>query len=306
MSITDFKLEPSDFTWIADDMCRPECIVAEPDDTLWVSDSRATLMRIDPDGTKTLVGSMRGEPNGFAMEADGSFLLGNIGDKRFYKVNQDGTHQVILDSWAGAPLGSANFAYEDDHGRMWLTISTTVEPRSLSVHGDIPDGYILCRTDGQWKLAASGFRFTNEVRLWDDYLYVAETAKGRVVRLKVAPSGDLGPIETFGPDPLFPGAKIDGITFDSAGNLWITEITRNAIIVLSPDAMAHTVFEDPQAATLSAPASLTFFGKDLRRVVVGSLRMTRLPVFTAPYPGQELAHWKRLSTTVHQPATPTR
>lgn len=297
MSIADFKLDPSDFSCIAEGMCRPECIVAEPDNTLWVSDSRAALMRIDPDGTKTLIGSMRGEPNGFAMEADGSFLLGNIGDGRFYKQNRDGTHDIVLDNWEGAPLGSANFAYEDPHGRMWVTISTTVEPRSRSVHGDIPDGYILCRTGGQWKLAAKGFRFTNEVRLWEDYLYVAETAKGRVVRLKVSPSGDLGPIETFGPDPLFAGAKIDGITFDAAGNLWVTEITRNAIIVLSRDGQAHTVFEDPEGITLVAPASLTFFGPDLRRVAVGSLRMSRLPEFTAPYPGQALAHWNR----IHRP-----
>jgi gluconolactonase len=252
------------------------------------------VIRIDPDGTKILVGSMRGEPNGFALERDGSFLLGNIGDGRFYRLNRDGSHEVVLDTWDGKPLGSANFAYQDDHGRMWLTVSTTVEPRSRSVHGDIPDGYILCRTGGQWRLAATGFRFTNEVRLWGDHLYLAETAKGRVVRLAVSASGALGPVETFGPDPLFVGAKIDGITFDAAGNLWVTEITRNAIIVLSPDGQAHTVFEDPQGVTLSKPASLTFFGPDLRRVAVGSLNMDRLPVFTAPYPGQVLPHWKRL------------
>ena len=102
-------------------------------------------------------------------------------------------------------------------------------------------------------------RFTNEVRVQDDYLYVAETARGRVVRLRI--HGDsLGAAEVYGPDPLFPGAKIDGITFDAAGNLWVTEITRNAILVLSPDAQAHTVFEDPEGKTLLMPTSITFAG----------------------------------------------
>jgi hypothetical protein len=38
-------------------------------------------------------------------------------------------------------------------------------------------------------------------------------------------------------------------------------------------------------------ASLTFFGADLRRVAIGSLRGTRLPVFDAPVAGLPMAHW---------------
>jgi gluconolactonase len=38
-------------------------------------------------------------------------------------------------------------------------------------------------------------------------------------------------------------------------------------------------------------ASLTFFGNDLRQVAIGSLRGTRLAVFTAPVAGLPMAHW---------------
>jgi gluconolactonase len=38
-------------------------------------------------------------------------------------------------------------------------------------------------------------------------------------------------------------------------------------------------------------ASLTFFGKDLRQVAIGSLRGTNLPTFTAPVAGLPMAHW---------------
>ena len=285
--IADFRLQPRDFRPVGRELSRPECIVAERDGTLWVSDNRAALMRIDPDGKQALVGSMRGAPNGFAMEADGSFLVANIEDGRFYRQQRDGQHEVVLDTWGGAPLGAANFACRDPQGRMWATVSTRTVPRANAVHALIPDGFILCRTDGKWRLAADGFCFTNEVRLLGEHLYVAETARGRVVRLKM--NGErLGPIEPYGPDPVFPGAKVDGITFDAAGNLWVTEITRHAIVVIAPDASAHTVFEDPEGKTLSMPTSITFAGPDLKSALVGSLKMDHLASFIAAVPGQPM------------------
>lgn len=283
-AIAGFRLQRSDFRPVGHDLSRPECIVAERDGTLWISDNRAALMRIDPDGRQTLVGSMRGAPNGFAMESDGSFLVANIEEGCFYRQHRDGRHERVLDTWENKPLGAANFAYRDPQGRMWATISTRTVPRSKAVHTDIPDGYVLCRIDGAWRLIAEGFCFTNELRVHGGHLYVAETAKGRVVRL--AMHGDaFGPPKAYGPDPLFPGAKIDGITFDSGGNLWVTEITRNALVVISPDARAHTVFEDPEGRTLLMPTSITFAGEDGRTALVGSLKMDRLAAFTAPVPG---------------------
>lgn len=279
--IETFKLQAGDFRTVGRDLSRPECIVAEADGTLWVSDNRAALTRISPDGAQTLVGSMRGAPNGFAMEADGSFLVANIEDGRFYRQARDGTHTVVLDTWDGAALGSANFAYLDPQGRMWATISTRTVPRANAVHNHIPDGFVLCREDGKWRFAAGGFCFTNEVRVLGDFLYVAETAKGRVVRLKIGTDRK----EPYGPDPVFPDAKIDGIVFDSAGNLWITEITRNALVVLDTKGKAHTVFEDPEGETLVLPTSITFAGKDRRTALVGSLKMDHLAAFLAPFPG---------------------
>lgn len=285
--IARFRLQARDFGRAGRDLSRPECIVAERDGTLWVSDNRAALMRIDPDGGQTLVGSMRGAPNGFAMEADGSFLVANIEDGRLYRQHRDGRHEVELEEWEGGPLGAVNFAYRDDLGRMWVTVSTRTVPRSRAVHALIPDGFVLCRSASRWRKAADGFCFTNEVRVRGEYLYVAETAKGCVTRLRL--NGDAtGAAEGYGPEPLFQGAKVDGITFDAAGNLWVTEITRNALIVISPAQEAHTVFEDPEGATLLMPTSITFTGPELRRALVGSLKMDHLAAFTAPFQGEPL------------------
>lgn len=277
MPIAGLRLAPQDFRCMGKDLSRPECIVADPDGTLWVSDNRGALTRIDPDGGQALVGSMKGAPNGFAREDDGSFLVANIEDGRFYRQWRDGHHEVVLESWDGKPLGSANFAGRGEQGRMWASISTRTVPRSQAVHANIPDGYVLCRTNGRWEFAAGGFCFTNEVRERAGWLYVAETAKGRVVRLPI--DGRNAAMQPYGPDPLFPGAKVDGITFDSAGNLWVTEITRNALVVILPDGRAQTVFADPDGKTLLMPTSITFVG---RTALVGSLKMDHLAAFDLP------------------------
>jgi gluconolactonase len=277
MPIAGFRLAARDFRRVGHDLSRPECIVADPDGTLWVSDNRGALTSIGRDGRQALVGSMKGAPNGFAPEDDGSFLVANIEDGRFYRQWRDGRHELVLDTWEGGPLGSANFAGRGEDGRMWASISTRTVPRANAVHSLIPDGYVLCRSEGRWRHVAGGFCFTNEVRERDGWLYVAETARGCVVRFRFEEENP--PMEPYGPVPVFPGAKIDGITFDAEGNLWITEITRNALVVILPDGRAETVFEDPGGKTLLLPTSITFVG---RTALVGSLKMDHLAAFDLP------------------------
>jgi sugar lactone lactonase YvrE len=105
----------------------------------------------------------------------------------------------------------------------------------------------------------------------------------------------VGSFERFGPDPLYPGARVDGITFDAAGNLWVTELSRNAIVVIAPDGTSTTIFEDPAGEQVRVPTSITFGGEDLRTVYVGSLVLDKLPTFRSPIPGEPLYHWRRKS-----------
>ena len=137
------------------------------------------------------------------------------------------------------------------------------------------------------------FHFTNEIKFDQKqaYAYVVETALGRIARLPVQNDLTLGPAEVFGPSRLFQGALIDGITFDAAGNLWVTEITRNALAVIEPDGTPHIVFEDPVGAVLHFPTSLTFGGPDLSIAYVGSLKMDHIVRFRSPVPGEPLVHW---------------
>jgi gluconolactonase len=294
MALGNFTLASEALGWYGDGLSRPECVVAERDGTLWASDNRGGVTRIAPDGSQSVIGSIPGLPNGFAIERAGSLLIANIEDGKVYRLFRDGRHEIVLERFDGRPLGSTNFIYRDPGAeRMWITVSTRTEPRRAALEKRIPDGYILVLEGGAVRHAADGFYFTNEVRIdrARRHLYVAESAMGRVLRLPLAADGTLGAPETFGPAPLFPGAFVDGITFDAEGNLWVTEVSRNGLHVIAPNGACHRVFEDAAGTVVRFPSSLAFAGPDLRTVYIGSTPMTRLATFRAPVAGEPLAHW---------------
>ena len=294
MPIGNFTLDPAAIEWYGDDLSRPECVLAEPDGTLWASDNRGGVTRIEPGGRQTVIGSIPGAPNGLAIERQGSILIANIGDGKVYRLFRDGRHEIVLDSFEGKPLGSPNFVYCDPVAdRVWITVSTRTVPRQEAAQKAIPDGYILVIERGAVRLAADGLCFTNEVRIdrAGRHLYVAETAKGRVRRYSLAADGSLGLPETFGPAELRPGARVDGLAFDAEGNLWVTEVAHNGLYVIAPDGACRCVFQDEAGATVKFPASICFAGPDLRTAYLGSIPMKRLAMFRAPVAGEPLAHW---------------
>lgn len=287
------QLNPATARTIGTGLSRPECVLAERDGTLWASDNRATACRISPDGTQQLFGNAGGTPNGLALCPDGTVYAADIENGLILAVDRDGTERVVLDQIDGHPLGAVNFPYIDDSGNLWVTVSTRVQPRSTAKETPVADGYILRIDQSGPVIMADGLFFTNEIRIDPSghYLYIAETTAGRISRQPIQPDGTLGDRETFGKAPLFPGAAVDGIAFDSRGNLWVTELSRNAIFVLDHFGREHLAFEDPKGEVLREPSSLAFGGHDLRTLYVGTLGMSHIVSFEAPVAGHPLSHW---------------
>jgi gluconolactonase len=336
--IFDFELDKSALQYVGAGLQRPECILAEADGSLWIADARGGVIHLKPDGQQKTVTQRSSEhfagvdneasrylegtlPNGLAFAANGDILIANFGTDRLEIMTRDGESRVLADSIDGQPIGKVNFVLRDSKDRIWITISTRIKNWMHALRPDLPDGYIARYVDGEFRIVAEGFHFTNEIRMdaREEYMYVAETTGGCISRLRVHDDGSLGEREIFGPTSLGKGAWPDGIAFDSGGNLWGTMVYSDKLFVLTPQGDLRIMLDegDPQKVDALenafftnkvneqvlfatgqgvAPwmASVTFGGPDLQTLYIGSLRASRIPWFRAPLPGLPMVHWKDL------------
>jgi gluconolactonase len=334
-SILDFGIERTSIRYIGSDLQRPECILAERNGALWAADARGGVVQIRPGGEQRIIAQRVSKhfeevvseasrylegtlPNGLAFARNGDILISNFGTDRLEIMKRNGDSEVLADSIDGEPIGKVNFVLRDSKERIWVTISTKLKNWMHALRPDLPDGYIARYIDGRFRIVASGFHFTNEIRMdaQEQYLYVAETTGGCISRLRVNEDGTLGDREIFGPSSLGTGAWPDGIAFDSLGNLWGTMVYSDKLFVLTPQGDLRILLDegDPKrVADLEsaffhkqvdqnvlfstgqgvAPwmASVTFGGADLQTVYIGSLKGHRIPYFRAPAPGHPMVHW---------------
>lgn len=329
-----FQIDPADLKFVGHDLERPECILAEPDGTLWSADGRGGVMRIDPDGTQELilqqglaantassfedrlVNTMGSLPNGLTFDKNGDFLIANFGTDQVERMSRDGATSVIIDNVDGQPFGKANFVTRDSKGRLWLTVTTTMNPWTDHVKTNSRDGYIALIDERGARIVADNLCGTNELRFDanEKWLYVAETTARNITRFRV--EGDtLVDRQIYGPSNL--GGFNDGIAFDAYGNLWTTLIMADRLVAITPQGDLLTILDaggDTQALAeldkaweegrvtpelmgacggTACPwmASLTFGGPDLKTVYLGSLQGTNIPYFQSPVAGLPLIYW---------------
>jgi len=334
-----YTVDKSSIQYIGRDLQRPECILAEPDGTLWSADARGGVMRMRHDGTQDFIGQKANDrfgaastasaadledkftkgtlPNGMAFAANGDLLISNFGTDLLEVMTREGDTRTLYDRIDGQPIGKVNFVLRDSKDRIWITVSTKMNPWTSAAASRVRDGYIALVDKGTIRVVAEGFYFTNEIRFdaKEEWLYIVETTGPHITRMKVAPDGSLSQREIFGPSHL--GGYPDGIAFDSFGNLWCTLVMIDQVIALTPEGEQRLLLDDSipetrkkfQAAMAAgtvtselmmatrgtiAPwmASITFGGPDLRTAYIGSLMGTRIPYFRSPVAGLPMVHWK--------------
>jgi gluconolactonase len=334
-----WRLEPAAVSTTGVGLRRPECVLAERNGTLWAADLRGGVLQINPDGSQHVVKPAQGGgpfapepfepgvipdgteglslPNGLAFDRDGSFLIANFGTKVLERVTRGGQYQVLLDHLDGQSLGQTNFVLRDTRDRLWFTVTTRQHPWTRMGPARISDGYVGLIDSLGARVVADNFLGTNEVRLdpAEEWLYVVETVGSHISRLRVGVDGALTDRQVYGPEDL--GGRPDGMTFDAYGNLWITLVSHDRLIALTPEGDVLPIWEDgdPEAKArrdraerdgTATPeliraargrlsprmASVTFGGADLSTVYIGSLLGTTLPTFRSPVPGQPMVHWE--------------
>lgn len=337
-----FTVERNAVRYVGEGLQRPECILAERDGSLWVADARGGVTHIAPDGRQRFIGQRADTrfatgaegsadsfeakytqgtlPNGLAFAANGDILISNFGTDLLEVMTRDGQTRTLFDRIDGQPIGKVNFVLRDSKQRIWLTVSTRVNPWTAAAARRVRDGYIAVVDEHGIRVVADGFHFTNEVRLDanEQWLYIVETTGPHISRMRLDESHAGGvrltDRQVFGPGHL--GGYPDGIAFDSFGNLWCTLVMVDQLIALTPEGEKRLLLDDgnPEASrnllarmdagTVTAEdmqrahgslapwmASITFGGPDLRTVYLGSLLGTRIPSFRSPVAGLPMVHW---------------
>lgn len=336
--LSGFSVDRSAIGYVGRDLQRPECILAEPNGDLWSADARGGLMHIRADGTQVFIGQSSSDtfgvtadaesrftqgtlPNGLAFARNGDVLISNFGTDRLELMSRSGQTRVLHDRLDGQPIGKVNFVLRDSRDRIWITVSTRVNPWTTAAASRVRDGFVAVADQRGIRIVADGFSFTNEIRFdaREEWLYIVETTGPHITRMRVRESanGDvsLGDREIHGPAHL--GGMPDGIAFDSFGNLWCTLVMIDQLIAITPQGDRLMLLDDSTpaghdlvrafdagkansdmmfaAAGTIAPwmASVTFGGPDLRTAYLGSLRGTRIPFFRSPVAGLPMVHWPR-------------
>ncbi|MEX3011338.1 SMP-30/gluconolactonase/LRE family protein [Hoeflea sp. TYP-13] len=276
--VIGFQVDPEDIRTVGHDLQRPECILAEPDGSLWSADARGGVVHISPDGSQKIITQSEqtgfadvGEeakrfttgtlPNGLAFARNGDILISNFGTDRLEIMKRTGETRVLHDTIDGAPIGKVNFVLRDSKDRIWLTVSTKIPNWMDAISPSIRDGYIALADKNGLRIVADGFAFTNEIRLdaREEWLYIVETTARRITRMRVAEDGSLSGRETFGPSDH--GAFIDGIAFDAIGNLWGTHVMTDRVFAITREGDLQIILDDDRGSQ-TGKALLRAFDED--------------------------------------------
>lgn len=307
-------------------LVRPECVLATAAGDLYAADWRGGVAHLRPDGTQTLYAGATADlpegarPNGIALERDGSFLFANLGSEigGVWRIDRRSQISPVLTEVEGAPIPPSNFVVRDELGRLWVTVSTRVTPRSLDYRRSAKTGFIVLLDERGARIVADGLGFTNECAIdpTGRYLYVNETYARRLSRFPLRPGGELGPKEVvteFGR-----GQFPDGMAFDVEGQIWIAGIISNQLMSVDPASGRVTVMlEDSdaehvawveaayEANELGRPhmdrvearmlrniSNVAFGGPDLRTAYCGCLLGDAIAAVPMSVAGVPPVHWR--------------
>ncbi len=286
------KIDLNSVKTIGSGLVRPEGVMALDDGSLYTADARGKCARIEKNGHTTFIGNLGGAPNGICIDKNGNCIIANIGNGQVQSLSPDGHYVVLMTEAEERRMSSPNFPFIDFKERLWVSNSTTLPNIEDALQAPVPDGCMVLIANGKPKVVAEGICFANGVSLdpEEEFLYVAETMKRRVLRYPIHKDGSLGKKEVYGPAFLGQMGFPDGIAFDEAGNLWIAFPAWNAIGYINSRRELEIVLEDPKRKILQRPANICFGGEKRKTAFIGSLEGTNIPYFEVPYPGARLIH----------------
>ncbi len=202
------------------------------DGRLYVSDFYDRLvLAFDPDGTRTVLCEVPGQPSGLGFTPDGDLLVVSMLDRRLLRL-RDGELTEVADLSKLAPY-HCNDMYVDAEGRAYVGNFGA----DLAIDGVQPGPLLRVDPDGTVAVAAEDLVFPNGiVATADGTLLVAETFAYRVSAYDLGPDGtltgrrvwasfDSPPAHDFATAVAATSVSPDGICLDAEGALWVADAT---------------------------------------------------------------------------------
>ena len=258
----------------------PEGVAVDGAGNVYVSVRAATsdqVWKYSPSGMGTLLSDL-GEPAGgaagLAMDGAGNvYMCRAMVNPGVYRITPDGKTVKLPGTEQIAGLNALAFNTE---GTLYVTESCSGDLAGGNFEQGgiwrIPKGgtaQLWLRDELLTGLAPTVMPFpvgANGIGFYRDDLYVVNTDKGLVVRIPLLQDGSPGspevwktvedmPESTMYQSPAFP-VMLDGLTIDSDGNVYVTVVSRNAIVRINAvDRSQDTVAVYPNYP-LDAPASM--------------------------------------------------
>ena len=255
MELPEPRLSASALVPVETNLSRPESIHVLSDGTFAASCRGRGVSLFDGKGARRDLGPENAVangheliPNGIAPQADGSFLLANIGEGGgIWRLGAEGALTPHLMEVDGVHLAAANFVMTDALGRTWITVSTTSLPRFDAYSDEVANGLLILQDDQGARILADDIAFANECRLAPDGggLVIAETFGRCVTRFDLEGNtlSNRRVLAQFGQGD-FP----DGCRYDRQGHLWLASIVSNRLWRISPEGEAVLVLADSDPA----------------------------------------------------------
>ncbi|MGL4463518.1 MAG: SMP-30/gluconolactonase/LRE family protein [Planctomycetia bacterium] len=232
------------------------------------------ILRLESDGSATVVASNCGKPAGMMFGADGRLYVCQIGAKK-----------VVSYDVAATPLGEPT------------VLATDVAANDLTV---AHDGTIYFTETGAkkvWRLAEGkktvvdeGIERPNGITFWPDQktLVVADSAGSKLWTFRIEADGSLSAKEGYYTVRTVGGAKesgADGMTVDTAGRLYVT--TNAGLQVFDPIGRLSGVIVKPQNAFLAnvkfgGPKSEVLYVTTADKVYTRKTKATGVRTFDPP------------------------
>lgn len=210
----------------------PEDVVAGPDGSLWTGLADGRIVRVLPDGSTRVAGTVSGRPLGLAVARDGRLLICLSPGGLVAMDTATGATEVLADSVDFRPLNFCSNVVELPDGTIYFTESTA-KFRYAHYKGAIfearGDGALNRRDpDGTVHAVLTNLYFANGLTLTADgsALVFAETQARRLSKywLTGPQAGTVTPLAVH-----LPGMP-DNISTGADGRIWVAMVTaRNAV-----------------------------------------------------------------------------